>query len=98
MNGPTTEFIVSYPDQIAFAIKALCGAVLIMGGGMIIGAKWIANYILKHFETQFDKIGTKVDRIADSLGELAKNTTVQIATIEARCEERHSNHKRATDL
>lgn len=98
MDAPGKEFIVAYPDQIAFAIKILVGAVVLMGGSMIVGAKWIAAYILKHFETQFEKIGQKVDRIADSLGELAGKTSKDIAEINIRCEERHINHRRVTDL
>lgn len=97
MDTPGKEFIVAYPDQIAFAIKALVGSVLFMGASMIVGAKWIAGFILKHFETQFEKIGQKVDRIADSLGELAGKTSKDIAEINTRCDERHRNRRRSTD-
>jgi hypothetical protein len=81
MAGPGNEFIVQYPDQISVAIKLLVGAVVSMGLALIAGAKWIAAYIIKRFETQFESFGLKIDRIATSLETLEKNTSVEIATI-----------------
>ena len=104
MEAPGKEFIVAYPDQIAFAIKILVGAVIAMGGSMIIGAKWIAGYMLRQVERDFSSIGHKVDNfgtevknLATAMNLLASHTAVDIAKINTRCAELHANHRRFND-
>lgn len=84
---------IAHPDMITSAIRVLAWAVAALGGSLV----GTLLYIWNRTGAKIDSLDGKIDRIASGLEKLALTTSAQIAAIEARCEERHSNHRRATD-
>jgi len=74
------------PLLITTAIKVLAWAVVATGGALIAVLVWI-----------WSKTDGQIDSIAKSLESLALTTSIDIASIKTRCEERHTNHSRFDD-
>lgn len=69
---------VANPDIITAAIQLLAGAVVVTGGALISVVVWV-----------FMRTDAKVDRIATSLEALTLTTSVDIASMKAKCEANH---------
>lgn len=77
MPGPDFNWIAD-PDIITSAIQLLAGAVAGTGALLVAVLAWIWN-----------KTDAKIDRIANSLETLTLTTSVDLATIKAKCRANH---------
>ena len=90
MAAPVDVSWVAHPDIVTSAIKLLAGAVFALGSSLVA----TLLYIWHQTKGKIDSIDLKVNSIAISLSELAGKMSKDIAEINIRCEERHSNHNR----
>lgn len=98
MSEPTTEIFFTHPDIVTAAIKLLVGAVMLMGSGFI----GTILYIWNKADNRIINVETKMDRIAASIENMDKTTSMEIAGIKIRCSLLHAGdphaHIRSSDL
>lgn len=81
------------PDLVTEAIRLLAGAVISLGGILVIGLKWIAQGIFRQVEKRMEGFEQKLDRVATSLEGLTLTTSVEIAEIKATCKGNHPHRE-----
>lgn len=91
---------VARPDMISQAInllvmvgKALIGAIICLGGALIA----VLLYIWHQTKGQIGSLETQMRQMATSLSDLAGHIREEIATINTRCDERHTMRRRRDD-